>query len=285
MDWYRWHNRTVEDSKWRAVARRTGLPVHAVVAVWAALCENANQSPERGTLANWCGEDVAAALDLEPEQVAAVLEAMQGKVMEGERLTGWEKRNPKREDPTAPDRQRRKRARHAESRNVTPVTQTEREEERELEVEKETTSSVLKLLAGATQDVDGQVNEIIRSANRGMIDNPAIGSLANPIPVSHGSREDVREWLDQAPFAVVQVAVYERAKAYKPDGRRRQITTMAYFTGAVQDAAERWRAQQTRVTNERSEERPVGGGAATPVAGAPGKRDRFRHLEVDGSAA
>lgn len=278
MDWFRWHNRTVTDAKWRAVARRTGLPVASVVGVWAAMCENANQSPTRGTLAGWSDEDAAAALDLETEQVAAAREAMQGKVLDGDALTGWEKRNPRREDATAAERKRRQRDM---SRTVTHGHAPEIEEEGEVEGELETASSVLKLHAGEPLDVERQMNEIIRAANRGMGENPAIGSAYNPISIGHGSREAVRVWLDLAPFEVVQEAVFEKAKMYQPDPSRRQITTMAYFNGPVRQAADRWKASKTEVKrgNRSDDSRAPAAARGTPRAG------KFDHLIVDGSAA
>lgn len=271
MEWFRWYNDTIEDKKWRAIGRKAGVPVAAVVAVWAALCENANQSPERGTLANWCAEDAAAALDLDTDQVDAIVVAMRGKVLDdNDRLTGWEKRNPKREDPTATERKRRARSRDVTqvSRTVTPVTHTEREEEREGERETETDSSILKL--HARDAIESAATQIIIAANRGMLDNPAIGEMCNPIPTGHGTRQNVLDWLaDGVPPEVAKAAVYGRAKEYRPTGTRRQVTSMAYFSGAVLDAHERHKAQQTEVSDGVDDR---GAGAETRGA-KPGKFD------------
>jgi len=62
---------------------------------------NASCSNERGTVQNLISEDIASALDMQTEQVDSIINAMQGRVMDGERLTGWEKRQPKREDDSA----------------------------------------------------------------------------------------------------------------------------------------------------------------------------------------
>lgn len=274
MEWFRWHNDTTIDAKWRMVARRTGQPVAHVVAVWAALGEHANQADDRGTAEKWDAEVVAATLDLDASQVEAIVEAMQGRVLDGLRLTGWEKRNPKREDPTALERQRRKRERESEDvtqchapvtqETVTPLAREEEEEERE--EEKESSSSVLKL--NARDALEDQANEIIRLANRGMADNPAIGNACNPIPPGHGSRSTVLEWLtDGVPPDVAGRAVYQRAKEYQPDGRRRQVTTMRYFDGAVRDEHDRQRAKDTPAP--KSDER--GNGAAAQRNGTTGR--------------
>ena len=125
--WLRWHLGTVADPKWRAIGKRAKQPVHAVLAVWALMLESAGQAAARGSLAGWRDDDAAAALDLEHEIVAAIRDAMQGKVLDGDRLIGWESQQPKREDDEASTRKRRQRDREkglsedgsSASRNVT----------------------------------------------------------------------------------------------------------------------------------------------------------------------
>lgn len=97
ITWGRWYHGTTSDPKWRVVAKKTGQPVAIIVAIWAAIFENASASEDRGTLSNWNTEDVATALDLTIETVETVCNAMQQKVLNGDHLTAWEKRNPKRE--------------------------------------------------------------------------------------------------------------------------------------------------------------------------------------------
>ncbi|MCB2251810.1 hypothetical protein KTQ74_07890 [Pseudomonas chlororaphis] len=43
-------------------------------------------------------EDIASALDVTDEQVESIFSAMQGRVLDGDSVTGWCKRQPKRED-------------------------------------------------------------------------------------------------------------------------------------------------------------------------------------------
>lgn len=126
MDWFRWYAGTVTDPKWRVVSRRSGQPLHVVLAVWAAVLENANQAEHRGTLESFDPEDVGAALDLEGSQVQAVLDAMQGKVLDGESLSGWEGRQPKRErEDSSTERVRRFREKKKQERHVTPCNALE----------------------------------------------------------------------------------------------------------------------------------------------------------------
>lgn len=109
MKWLRWHHGTVADPKWRAIARRSGQSIPTVIAVWAAMLETASEATERGNLEGWDDEVVAAALDLDTEAVAAIREAMQGLVLDGNALSGWERRQPKREDNTVAERVRKHR--------------------------------------------------------------------------------------------------------------------------------------------------------------------------------
>lgn len=143
--WFRWHHGTVTDPKWRVVASRcvTSVTVGHVVAVWAAMMENASMASPRGSLSGWDDEDVAAGLGFTAEQVSQIRQAMQGKTLTAEELTAWEKRQPKREDSsTARMRELRDRKRSqrdassagvtqgdAQKRAVTPETETETEEE------------------------------------------------------------------------------------------------------------------------------------------------------------
>lgn len=170
MDWFRWHHGTVNDPKWRVIARKSGQPVLAVIGVFAVFLERASQGDPRGSIEGWDADDIAAGLDMEPEQVVAIHQAMQGKVLDGDALTGWNKRQPKREreDDGATERKRAQREReksekstsssettggvtsatdngHAMSRHVTPChAQIEEREESREEGKKETANAVSK---------------------------------------------------------------------------------------------------------------------------------------------
>jgi len=153
-NWLRWHVGTGTDPKWKVVARRCRQPVHAVLAVWALMLECASQAADRGTLEGWDDEDAGAALDLTVEDVAAIREAMQGKVLDGGRLEAWSRRQPKREDNSA-DRVRAFRQRKRASPIVTDgdVTQgnasetqrNARGEERRVEEKREEQDPVFSL--------------------------------------------------------------------------------------------------------------------------------------------
>lgn len=122
--WVRLWAGMTTDPKFRTVARKCGRPVIEVVGLFAHLLLIANESETRGDLDGLVVEDVASALDMDEECVLAILQAMEGRVIEDGRLTGWEKRQPQREDignpttgaKTAAERKREQRAREAAER-------------------------------------------------------------------------------------------------------------------------------------------------------------------------
>lgn len=100
--WVRLWDDMPTDPKWRVVARRSGRPLSEVLAVFVFMMTNAGaNATERGRLLNWSDEDVGAALDIDAEHVEAIRSAMQGKTLDGDCLSGWERRQPKREDNSA----------------------------------------------------------------------------------------------------------------------------------------------------------------------------------------
>jgi len=148
MDWLRlWHDMP-NDPKWRTIARVSAQPISLVQAMYVHLLVDASRNVTRGHV-TVTKEDIASALDVTDEQVESVLEAMQGRVLDGDYVTGWSKRQPKREDVGSPEsgaksaaqrkRDQRERQRtaqetpesHSESREVTGSH--DREEERRLD--------------------------------------------------------------------------------------------------------------------------------------------------------
>ena len=102
IDWFRlWHDMP-NDPKWRTVARVSGQPISLVLSVALHLMVDASRNVTRGHV-TVTAEDVASALDVTDDAVDAIFKAMQGRVLEGDRLSGWEKRQPKREDAGNPE--------------------------------------------------------------------------------------------------------------------------------------------------------------------------------------
>lgn len=155
--WFRWYEGTAEDGKLRLVAREAGVSVAVVVAVWAALLEDASRGAHgdvtaqnggqrlvtaRNGAARYAARSVtnrnvayySAILDLDQQEIGRVLAAMVNVGMltprpdeDGYVVTRWRERQFEGDvrDPTNADRQRRHRARQRKA------PQQERGSERE----------------------------------------------------------------------------------------------------------------------------------------------------------
>jgi hypothetical protein len=95
--WFRlWHDFTI-DPKWRAIAHLSDKPLHMVQAIAVFLMSDAScNEMQRG--ATKCNAlTVACATGCNEADVASVLQAMQGIILDGNKFINWEKRQPKRE--------------------------------------------------------------------------------------------------------------------------------------------------------------------------------------------
>lgn len=134
--WRRLWREMPNDPKWRAVARKSGRSIPEIISVFVVMLTTADDD---GTLDGWNDDVVAAGLDMDGEAVAAIRAGMQGLVLDGGRLAGWQKRQPKRDDDSR-DRVRKHREmkRTVTQRNAdvthgnAPDTDTEEETERTL---------------------------------------------------------------------------------------------------------------------------------------------------------
>ncbi|MEF3068022.1 hypothetical protein [Pandoraea apista] len=172
IDWLRlWHDMP-NDPKWRTIARISGQPVALVISVYVHLMVDASRNVTRGHT-DVTNEDIASALDVTDDAIASIRSAMQGRVLEGDELTGWDNRQPKKEDAGNPEtgaksaaqrkreqRERQKSAesqaepssRHDESRDVTESHDRE-EKSRE---DKTNTSTNVEVVASHADDQSPQ---------------------------------------------------------------------------------------------------------------------------------
>ena len=120
MDWLRlWHDMP-NDPKWRTIARVSGRPISEVMAIYCHLLVMASSNPDRGHVDGITCHDmsrenvtnvtsvtcheinfvegISTALDVDIQHIESVLTAMQGRVLDGDLVSGWESRQPKRED-------------------------------------------------------------------------------------------------------------------------------------------------------------------------------------------
>ena len=128
--WFRWYEQTCEDGKFRVVARLSRVTVRDVIALWAFMLEDAAHLEHRGV----CMRDedfMAGVLDFDDGVVERILESMEsaGLISVGHgaiTICNWGKRQFEGDaDPTAAERQRRKRERDKTVSNG-PVTRDSR---------------------------------------------------------------------------------------------------------------------------------------------------------------
>lgn len=110
--WYRKYNGFPSHPKWRAIARTTGIHVSRVVHVVDCLFDCASKNRKGGWIGNFDFEDCAETCDIPIEEVLSIYKELQEREWISEEYIGdWGDRNPDIEDPTAAERQRRRRAR------------------------------------------------------------------------------------------------------------------------------------------------------------------------------
>jgi hypothetical protein len=173
------------DPKWRTIARAAKQTIPVVLAVYVHLLTIASGAVDRGTLVNVNSEDLASALDVDSEAVDAILEAMQGRVLDGDKLSGWEKRQTNREDSST-ERVKRYRERKVTQMKHT-VTQVKpdvtADKKREEEIRQEESTKTLASTALAVP--------------------AARGKLVCTLPLNQGDHEvfevDVQEWIPLYP--------------------------------------------------------------------------------------
>ncbi len=102
MDWFRWYHGTVNDPKLALIARKSGQLRPVVISIWATLFEHASQATPRGDISEFDTETVAVALDIDEQDINAVMSAMatKGMISNGH-IAAWERRQPQREDGAA----------------------------------------------------------------------------------------------------------------------------------------------------------------------------------------
>lgn len=139
--WLRlWHDMP-NDPKWRTIARVSKQSIPAVMAVYIHLLVIASNANERGRTQSVCSEDIASALDLDVEQIDAILEAMQGRVLDGDMISGWSKRQVDREDGSAERAKRWREAKKGEKQ--TQPNATERKQTPDKDKDKESKPLVI----------------------------------------------------------------------------------------------------------------------------------------------
>lgn len=135
--WLRlWHDMPT-DPKWRTISRVSGQRIGDVIAVFTHLLVCASNATERGRTQSFNCEDVASALDLETEQVSAIVDAMQSRVLDGDRLKGWEVRQVAREDGSAERAKAWREAKKAQKQDSPNAPERSRTPDKDTDTDKE----------------------------------------------------------------------------------------------------------------------------------------------------
>lgn len=100
--WLRLYVETPNDPKLRVIAAECNTPVAAVLAVWISMLCHAGARPatERGSLEGWDVDTVAIVLGISPELVGRIRAAMEGRLVLGDRLSAWDRRQFERDHST-----------------------------------------------------------------------------------------------------------------------------------------------------------------------------------------
>jgi hypothetical protein len=219
--WVRLWEDMPTDPKWRVVARRAGRPLSEVLAVFVFMLTNASKAQERGTLANWSDEDVGAAIDVDAEHVAAIREAMQGKTLDGDRLTGWNRRQPKREDG-ASERAKEWRNRNRTQQNATERTETQPNAQERPDTDTDTDTEKIEDASASSTRAPSEVSDL----RKAIVDAFA---AAGSINIPDTSRASI--WLERGWKPPICVAVISEILSRKPS-----VSSLGYFEKAIADA-------------------------------------------------
>ncbi|WP_165367017.1 hypothetical protein [Serratia liquefaciens] len=248
--WLRlWHDMP-NDPKWRTIAKVSGQPIALVQAVYLQLLVSASQNPvtdETGVtshIVTVTNEDISSALDVTEGDVARVTSAMQGRVLSGNTISGWDKRqalftgvrNNGKPPMTGAERTKacrdRKKQKELEKRNVTTSNVTETlgndvtPQIREEEIREEVKEKPKTTLSGAEKN-QPQTSESIPPEEI-FISLPLTGGAMYPVSMKyiesrgelypavniHQELRNMFGWLESNP-----------TKRKTPNGIKRFITT------------------------------------------------------------
>jgi len=121
MHWFRWHHGTVTDPKLGLIAKKAGVSMAQVIAIWVHLLEAASTSEDRGNPGVPDFESMDFYLEVEEGVAQRVYGLMQDKGLIAKdtgRLVAWERRQPKREREDEGGAERKRRQRERETGNA-----------------------------------------------------------------------------------------------------------------------------------------------------------------------
>lgn len=138
--WLRlWHDMP-NDPKWRTIAKLSKQPIAMVMAVYLHLLVSASISEERGEV-TITKEDIASALDTNISIVSDILQGMQDRVLKGNKLMGWEKRQPLKEDNSAVRAKVWRESKKQSAKQTNAIERSDKEQEQDKDKETLSVSS------------------------------------------------------------------------------------------------------------------------------------------------
>ncbi len=178
--WLRlWHDMPT-DPKWRTISKVSGQRIGDVIAVFTHLLVCASNATERGRTHSFNCEDVASALDLETEQVTAIIDAMQSRVLDGDKLKGWESRQVAREDGSAERAKAWREAQKAKTERTSNATEREQTPDKDKDTDKKNKSAKRSAVAEPPEGVSSSVWTDflkIRKAKRAPLTDTALDGI------------------------------------------------------------------------------------------------------------
>lgn len=213
------------DPKWRVIAKKSGQPLPCVIALYTMLLSTAGGAVRPGDITGMNIEDAAAALDMDEDAVSAILSAMDGRVITSGRLSGWEKRQPKREDDSSQRvREYRERKKAEVKRDVT------RGNAPEADTDTEAASAAAR---EAGKDDSGVVELAHKLSTIAGCCLPDYGKIID-------NQHTVRQWLALG----VSAEALENLILAKAANGRTKPRSLKYYDGAVRDQLEAAAGQQ-----------------------------------------
>lgn len=226
--WFRtWHGLPC-DPKLRNVAKRCTRSIPEVLAVYMALLDYASQSDQRGSIEGIDLEDIEAMYDL--DDAASIFNAMEGKLHNGKLLTGWDKRQPEREDNSTSRVRKHREKKRRETQCNGDETQRNAPEQIQSRTDTDTEEAATRETAPVcAATLSGEV-EAIAGADSAKSQHWAIGA----IPAADAWLESAKAF-DIGPIRAREL-ILAKAKEVRSRNPSQPISKPSYFTDAIRDA-------------------------------------------------
>lgn len=221
--WVRlWHDMPT-DPKFRTIARTAKQPLPTVVAVFTFMLADASANENERGRTTATDEDIASAFDIEESDVAAIKKAMQGRVLDGDMLAGWSKRQPKKEDNSAERAKAWRAAKQTE--NATERSRTEANDQERPDAETDTDQNQIEKKAPPSP----QGGEAAILWN----DLVTIYPASKHTKFDRAQRDFLRLSMDMQRLSVSQAKIIRAKSEADRQKRGRDVTTHAEFVQSL----------------------------------------------------